>query len=66
MVQDEDWPTLDAMEHYGGSFVKALAAAAFKADPNNYAKLKATFPELWAKYANPMLGAKTAKDEEEE
>jgi hypothetical protein len=46
----EDARVLEAMDRYGGSFVRALAQAAWLADPINLAKLKATFPEYWAEY----------------
>jgi hypothetical protein len=39
------------MERFGGSFVRMLAACCHKADPVNFAKIKATWPELWAEYA---------------
>lgn len=41
--------TMQAMERYGGGFVKTLAAIA-RADAENLAKIKATWPEYWAKY----------------
>lgn len=39
------------MLNYGGSFAKSIANAAYLADSENYAKLKAAFPELWERYA---------------
>ena len=50
-MKDEDYKILEAMTLYGGSFAKAIARAALLADSENYAKLKAAFPELWTKYA---------------
>lgn len=47
-----DHDILHAMEHFGGSFVKALAAACRRADPENLARIKAAFPELWTTYAD--------------
>ncbi len=41
---------LTEMERTGGGFVKALAAAAYKADPENYRRLKVAFPEYWRTY----------------
>lgn len=46
----DDFDTIDAMRIYGGGFVKALAEAAFHADPQNLARLKAAFPDYWATY----------------
>jgi hypothetical protein len=45
-----DYEIVAAMGIYGGSFAKALAAAANCADPDNLARLKAAFPELWDDY----------------
>ena len=50
-MKDNDYLILEAMSVYGGSFVKALAVAARMADNENYAKLKAAFPDLWDSYA---------------
>lgn len=38
------------MVKFGGSFVKALGAAALHADRYNMAKLKSTFSEYWMEY----------------
>lgn len=45
-----DYWTIEAMAKYGGSFVKALAEAARRADPQNLAKIKSTWVEYWAEY----------------
>lgn len=45
-----DYWTIEAMAKYGGSFVKALAECARRADPQNLAKIKATWIEYWAEY----------------
>lgn len=42
--------TIEAMSKYGGSFVKALAEMARRADPQNLAKIKAAWPEYWTEY----------------
>jgi hypothetical protein len=47
-----DFKVIENMHLFGGSFVYALARAATKADPENLAKIKATWPEIWEKYAN--------------
>lgn len=36
---------------YGGSFVRKLGAAAFVADSENLAKIKATWPDYWSQYS---------------
>ena len=38
------------MQEYGGSFVRALGAAALAADPVNMKKLRDAFPDYWANY----------------
>lgn len=50
MTTDRDAWTLDAMEKYGGSFVKALAVLARHADAGNFARIKAGWPEYWTDY----------------
>jgi hypothetical protein len=40
-----------AMDAFGGSFARALAAAWRMADPDNQRRLKEAFPDLWAEYA---------------
>jgi hypothetical protein len=47
MTDDE---ILDVMEAEGGSFARAIAAAARRADPENRARLQAAFPDLWETY----------------
>ena len=47
MSEIDDYAIVQAMARFGGSFARALADAAHKADPENLAKLKAAFPELW-------------------
>jgi hypothetical protein len=39
------------MQEYGGSFVRALGAAALAADPVNLKKIRDAFPDYWANYA---------------
>ena len=53
-----DSKVIENMHLFGGSFVYALALAATKADPENLSKIKATWPELWEKYANWEKGEK--------
>jgi|TARA_Y100000310_G_scaffold270565_1_gene284482 hypothetical protein len=47
---EKDLAMIEAMSKYGGSFVQTLAALLSRADPINYAKLKATFPEYFGEY----------------
>lgn len=46
----EQFHAVRAMHRYGGSFAKALAQAFIVADVQNYARLKAAFPEIFAHY----------------
>ena len=49
-MTEQEFLTLEAMENYGGSFVKALAVCFHKADPGNFKILKKAFPEYWKQY----------------
>jgi pyruvate/2-oxoacid:ferredoxin oxidoreductase beta subunit len=49
-MNEEEIKIVEAMERYGGSFVKALSACFWRADRKNFIKLKATFPEYWEEY----------------
>jgi len=60
---NQDLRTIDAMETYGGSFVKALAVAARRADPENLIRIKATWPEYWKQYAD-MAGVTIEKNDD--
>lgn len=46
-----DRQIINTMIEYGGSFVRKLGAAALVADPENLAKIKATWPDYWSQYA---------------
>jgi len=50
MNNDRDAWTVDAMETYGGSFVKALGNLARHADATNLEYIKTTWANLWAQY----------------
>lgn len=54
-MRDEDLNVIEAMEKYGGSFVRALASAARHADPENLQKIKDTWPDYWAKYSRAVM-----------
>lgn len=49
-MNEQDYMVVEAMEEYGGSFVKALAECMRHADGINLKKLKATFPEYYIRY----------------
>lgn len=48
----EDLQAIEFMHRHGGPFTRALAHAAAAANDEDLAKIKATWPELWATYAN--------------
>lgn len=47
-----DSEIIDAMQRFGGSFVKELASLWHRADHQNKARLKAAFPEYWSHYSH--------------
>lgn len=49
-MTDYELRVVEAMQKYGGSFVKALAMAFYMADNKNFYKLKSAFPEYWKEY----------------
>jgi len=49
-VTDDERKIVDAMETYGGQFVKALATAMMFADQINFAILRDAFPADWRRY----------------
>jgi hypothetical protein len=52
---DTDLEVLAMMTKFGGSFVKALAECAHRADDTNFDRLKAAFPDIWKRYTE-LLG----------
>jgi hypothetical protein len=42
--------TIDAMQKYGGSFIKALAACYIAADPDNRRRILEGWPHEWMRY----------------
>lgn len=54
-MNDEEFKIIEAMETYGGSFVKSLSQCFRHADPINFKKLKDAFPEYWEKYKKMAL-----------
>lgn len=63
-MKHDDLDVIEAMEQIGGSFVKALAAAARRADETNYQKLKTAFPEFWTDYEEMARLKKKHKDKD--
>lgn len=49
-MNEEDIKVVQAMEQYGGSFVKALAQACWHADQNNLKIIKNSFQVYWEEY----------------
>lgn len=60
-MKEEDLQIVEAMEEYGGSFVKALAKAARHADHYNLGKIRATWPEYWKTYKEMSVGLQKTK-----
>ena len=50
MKTDHDYQILEAMQTYGGSFVKQLSVLCRLADETNFQKLKTTFANYWTEY----------------
>lgn len=60
-MNDEDLKIVEAMERYGGSFVKALANAARQADHYNLGKIRATWKDYWETYREMAIGMEPTK-----
>ncbi len=56
-----DWEVVRTMERFGGHFIRILAELCHRADPENLAKIKATWPEYWAEYQQLAKLAKEAE-----
>ena len=62
-MTDHEMLVLQEMSAVGGSFVRALAQAMWKADGTNFKILKDTFKEkYWDKYEKIMLDNKERTD----
>lgn len=57
-MNDQDIAVVEAMEKYGGSFVKALAELTRRADAMNLIKIKTTWAAYWKQYTD--MAAKDA------
>lgn len=49
-MNDSEFETVEKMEKYGGSFVKALANCCHRADESNFRILKAAFGHIFSEY----------------
>ena len=49
-MNEQDLNTVENMEKYGGSFVKAIAVLARHADHTNLQKIKNTWSKYWKIY----------------
>lgn len=54
-MNEHDNEVVEAMEKYGGSFVKKLAELMRLADPVNFEKLKAMFRNYWQNYERNFI-----------
>jgi phage gp37-like protein len=50
IMTEQEIQIVNAMEKYGGSFVKALATTCRLADEDNLWRIRHAFPEIWANY----------------
>jgi hypothetical protein len=50
MTRDELLPIMQAMETYGGGFVKKLVQAMYVADSHNLERIVTAFPEIIERY----------------
>lgn len=60
-MDERDCYTVDAMEKFGGSFVKVLATLARHADGFNLQKIKDAWPDYWHDYEE--MGRELEKQE---
>ena len=60
-MNEEDYKIVEAMEKYGGSFVKALANTARHADHFNLGKIRQTWSEYWNTYREMAIGLEKTK-----
>ena len=59
--KQQDWKIIEAMEKYGGSFVKAIAKACYCADGINYKRLRGEFNEIFIEYYEKFVKNKLTK-----
>lgn len=62
-MTDSERETIEAMQKFGGGFVRRLGEAWIHADQENARKLRMAFPQYWDQYAqvaaNEKLRART-------
>ena len=58
-MNETEFETVEMMEQYGGSFVKALAECFHRADRNNIDKLKVAFADYWCEYSEKFRMSKS-------
>lgn len=56
--EERDYQIVDAMECYGGGFVKALAQAWRHGDPINRRRIKMAFADYWQEYESQYVTGK--------
>jgi hypothetical protein len=49
-MNPDERAVIEQMERFGGSFIRALAAAYRLGDPDNRERIRNNWPEEWAKY----------------
>ncbi len=49
-MNEQEFEVVEKMAKFGGSFVQALAQCFYRADHQNFIKLKTTFSEYWEEY----------------
>lgn len=54
-ISDNDFLHAACMMDKGGSFAQAIGIAYFAADPQNRARLRAAFPDLFTNYFNAYM-----------
>lgn len=60
-MSTEEFEVVQNMETFGGSFVQSLAQCFYRADNNNFIRLRLAFPEYWEEYSDPKW-KKNAKE----
>lgn len=60
-----DFATIEMMERYGGSFMRALAHACKYADESNLERIKTVWRDDWDRYKS-MIPNKVERFEEEQ
>jgi len=64
-VKPRDLKTLQAMNKFGGGFVKCLAGLMLVADDGNQERLEDAFPEIFARYKKMAMDLEQYDKEEQ-